>query len=352
VVTDDSGARTTNPEFVADENALQYFQLQFAADPPDPDGDVVYFRGSPPPEGLAGKMFLDSTSGKVTFAEEVPVDDYLVYFWSEDEHGASTIDDPLKVIFSFRTVNAPPVVIYPADPIVGIPQIGGTLTVQYTFSDPDGDAQNVAATAYSWLRYDSASAPTGTLIPGATAPSYTTTNADSGKWLRAQVTPVDARGAVGASALSNPVHVYTRIVIDTFYPAGGGLSDTYLVLIDAAGTVLAQNDNGNPLQSVHDGYSRIDMAAGLPAGTYYVRITNDTGTGSPYYGIRVANYDPDSSFPILPLVSENDGGADDVVNAAGVPTNAMAIAFGDAGARSRAIFPIVTDVDWMVFQVP
>jgi hypothetical protein len=148
------------------------------------------------------------------------------------------------------------------------------------------------------------------------------------------------------------VHVYTRIVIDTFYPAGGGLSDTYLVLIDAAGTVLAQNDNGNLLQSIHDGYSRIDMAAGLPAATYYVRITNDTGTGSPYYGIRVANYDPDSSFPILPLVSENDGGADDVVNAAGVPTNAMAIAFGDAGARSRAIFPIVTDVDWMVFQVP
>jgi LruC domain-containing protein len=359
LVVDGSGARAVSPEYLAGAGDLQYFQLQFAADPPDPDGDVVYFRSSLPPDGLAGKMLLNATTGKVTFAEGVEVDDYLVYFWSEDEHGASTIADPLKVTFRFRTktINTPPVVTFSADPFLGTPSIGATLAVQYTYSDADGDAQDLDATTYVWLRYDDATATTGTVIPGASGPSYTTTEADSGKWLRVQVTPADVRGAVGAATLSQAVQVYTRIVIDTFAPSGGGTSDTILWLIDGSGSFLAEDENGNPDQQTHDGYSRIgveQLPGGLPAGTYYVRVTNPTATGSMYYGIRVANYDPGDSFPILGNTSENDGESDDFVDAAtGVPTNPLEIeGFGDDYALSRALFPVAIDVDWMFFEVP
>jgi hypothetical protein len=172
-----------------------------------------------------------------------------------------------------------------------------------------------------------------------------------------QVTPADVRGAVGAATLSQAVQVYTRIVIDTFAPSGGGTSDTILWLIDGSGSFLAEDENGNPDQQTHDGYSRIgveQLPGGLPAGTYYVRVTNPTATGSMYYGIRVANYDPGDSFPILGNTSENDGESDDFVDAAtGVPTNPLEIeGFGDDYALSRALFPVAIDVDWMFFEVP
>jgi LruC domain-containing protein len=117
VVTDETGERKSNPELVAGAADEQHYQLELDADEPDPDEDDVYFLSSPLPEGLADKMILDETTGMVTFTAEVPEDDYLVYFWSEDEHHASTISDPFKVTFSFRSgvANTPPVASFPGD---------------------------------------------------------------------------------------------------------------------------------------------------------------------------------------------------------------------------------------------
>ena len=92
-------------------------------------------------------------------------------------------------------------------PISGSLNVGGTLRVHYLYTDPDGDSQDVGATGIRWLRYDSAAATDGQEIPGAGGESYTTTAADDGRWLRVELTPVDARGGVGEPALSPVVAV-------------------------------------------------------------------------------------------------------------------------------------------------
>ena len=145
---------------------------------------------------------------------------------------------------------------------------------------------------------------------------------------------------------------YDHLVIDTFAPGGGGSSDTFLILIDHTGNELATDSNGNPDQVNHLGYSRIDYLAGLSAGTYYIRVNNPTDTDQIYYGIRVVDYDPGASFPVLGDVPEDDGGSDDPVDGNGVPLNPVLITLGEAGAQSRAIFPRATDIDWFKLVLP
>ena len=163
------------------------------------------------------------------------------------------------------------------------------------------------------------------------------------------------------SAIAAPA--YPRLVIDTFAPKGGGTSNTFLTLIDHAGNVLATDDDGNPDQVNHNGYSRIDYQEGLAAGTYYIEVkvvpwpaghpSEFTRDGSsPFYGIRVVDHDPGEKFPELDEERENDGGSDDAVGPDGVPLNPVPIDLGEAGARSRAISPIETDVDWFVLVLP
>ena len=156
----------------------------------------------------------------------------------------------------------------------------------------------------------------GTAIAGATAKSYTTVdltgNSDSGQWLRVQVTPVDARGAVGTPVLSGPVHVNRRVVIDTFLPTGFFQNDTFLTLLDAAGSVIAKDDNGNPDQKNHQYCSRIDRRAGFPAGPTIVKVNKSTDVGSQFYCIRVLDYNPGAVFPAAaPVLEASDG--DDAV---------------------------------------
>ena len=142
--------------------------------------------------------------------------------------------------------------------------------------------------------------------------------------------------------------VYDRLVIDTFAPPGGLVSDTYLMLYDGSGSLLAENDNGNPDQTTHDGYSRIDYSAGLPAGTYFVRVNNDSGTGSPYYAIRALDYYPGSTFP--KVATDNDTGDSDGVVVGGIPTDPVPLSLGEI--KSRAIDPVGTDVDWFELILP
>jgi hypothetical protein len=71
--------------------------------------------------------------------------------------------------------------------------------VEYNFSDPDGDGEGTST--YRWFRCDTAVDP-GTVIPGATGKTYTTTGDDLTKYLKAEVTPVDDRGGVGTAVIS------------------------------------------------------------------------------------------------------------------------------------------------------
>ena len=76
------------------------YQLEIAAvdgqRDPDP-GDEVYFRSSLLPEGWS----LDEVTGKVTLGQVNEPCTRVVYFWSEDEHGASTIDNAFRASFNF-----------------------------------------------------------------------------------------------------------------------------------------------------------------------------------------------------------------------------------------------------------
>jgi LruC domain-containing protein len=350
---------TDSTQLLAGSKLMQEFHL--VSVDPDP-GDTVEFMSSPAPAALQDLYSLDAANGLVSFKPGVPEGDYLFYFWSVDNHGASTLDKPFKVTFSFQgkiTENNPPSAAFNDPPITGSAAIGGTLTASYSFSDPDpNDAEG--ATTFQWYRFANGTDTTGgEAITGATAKSYTTVdltgNSDSGKWLRVQVTPVDTFGAAGSPVLSGPVRVNTRIVIDTF-PAPQ-LNDTYLTLYDVVGGkahVLAEDDNGFPNQAAATGSSRIDVNGGLSSGTYYVKVSqiSKPPVGS-NYGIRVLDYDPGASYPVAGPANEDEtvppAYVDDAVDLNGVPTKPWSISPGQVIARS--IFPQGTDVDWFVLVI-
>jgi hypothetical protein len=137
------------------------------------------------------------------------------------------------------------------------------------------------------------------------------------------------------------------LVIDTFNPSGGGSSDIFLTLIDDVPNVLATDDDGNPDQVTHDGYARITYSTPLPAGTYYVKVHKDTTTGGAFYGIRILEYDPGSSFP-TPGADPDASDSDDLTSG-GIPTNPVPINIDEV--KSRAINPD-TDEDWFIFILP
>ena len=144
---------------------------------------------------------------------------------------------------------------------------------------------------------------------------------------------------------------YDRLVIDTFMPDSGIFqNDTYLTLIDSAGNLVAQDDNGNPDQVNHNLCSRIDLPTGLSSGTYYIKVHRATATGNPNYCIRVLDYDPGASFPTESRANEDETiPVDDAVNGSGVPIDPVSISLG--GVISRSIFP-ESDVDWYELVLP
>ncbi len=239
-----------------------------------------------------------------SFDPGVPEGDYLFYFWSVDTWGASNIDKPFKVTFSFQgqvSSNNPPSVSFPAwdflvagagttavdggyveqadltngypwysldggsnalfnfqavedngvrhwglhsstiirvgvsysevtyyspasltppetgwatavgagtpptvlrFPISGDTAVGGKLTAQYVFTDPDGDAEG--ATTFQWYRFATSTATSGGTLVGTNSRNYTSVSADGGMWLRVEVTPVDAIGTAGHAGSEHP----------------------------------------------------------------------------------------------------------------------------------------------------
>lgn len=81
--------------------------------------------------------------------------------------------------------------------IIGDNVVGGTLTVNYSYGDTDGDLQG--ATTFRWLRDNVA-------IPGAVSQSYIKTASDLGSMIIAEVTPVAKTGIlVGTPVKSSAI---------------------------------------------------------------------------------------------------------------------------------------------------
>jgi LruC domain-containing protein len=92
--------------------------------------------------------------------------------------------------------------------ITGSLSVGGVLTGTYSYSDAENDPQGTSLC--QWYRFDTSTATSGgTACAGAGAAtlSYTVVATDSGKYLRLQVTPVDAGGDAGSPVLSGAVKI-------------------------------------------------------------------------------------------------------------------------------------------------
>ncbi|MCY4422343.1 MAG: hypothetical protein OXC06_04645, partial [Acidimicrobiaceae bacterium] len=93
----------------------------------------------------------------------------------------TAIDDTIMVIVNVVDVNEPGVIVLST----AAPAQDAEVTA--TVSDGDygpNQLTTIHNIAYKWERLNTAAAASGTVIDGATGPSYTPTAADAGKWLR------------------------------------------------------------------------------------------------------------------------------------------------------------------------
>ena len=93
-------------------------------------------------------------------------------------------------------MNTPPIVNNVV--VSGPPVIFQNLSVSYTFSDPDNDAEGTSR--FQWMRF---MGPTPTPIPDATQDTYYVQVEDMGWQLACQVTPLDEWGMLGTPVMSN-----------------------------------------------------------------------------------------------------------------------------------------------------
>jgi len=87
-----------NPEYPANTDGLPPYELTIKTvdGKKDPDGDQVFFLSSTLPDNWS----LNEDTGELAIGS-TPPGEIIVYFWSEDEWGASTEINPFKVTFTF-----------------------------------------------------------------------------------------------------------------------------------------------------------------------------------------------------------------------------------------------------------
>jgi hypothetical protein len=152
-------------------------------------------------------------------------------------------------------------------------KVGQTLTGTYTFNDDDtGDSE--ASSTFRWLRAESA-AGSYTAISGATSQTYTVQSADTGKYLKFEVTPVsDTAPTTGAAVLSAASSQVTEAAFVQISPYpltlnesasnAGSLGDLY---------VTVKISNCAFTSGTITGISMIGLPAGLGIGTI-TRVSN------------------------------------------------------------------------------
>ncbi len=86
-------------------------------------------------------------------------------------------------------------------PITGTLQVGATLTGHYTYSDVNGDLEGTST--YKWYRSDNAAGLNKTAIGGAISITYVLQNAETGKYISFEVTPVAATGISPGTAVES-----------------------------------------------------------------------------------------------------------------------------------------------------
>jgi hypothetical protein len=148
---------------------------------------------------------------------------------------------------------------------------------------------------------------------------------------------------------------YARLVIDTYEPHRSlppyAAADTYLALYDAAGNLLAENNDGNT-DLGQGGSSRIEVF-GANSGRYFLKVTKGTDRIGPY-AVRVLSLAVGAALPLYPdafdILSDPYENKD-------APEAVPPLSLMPAGIRvgtnnfGRILDP-ATDVDWILLDLP
>ncbi len=108
---------------------------------------------------------------------------------------------------AWQNINTPPQVSNVT--ITGTIDVGKTLSLTYTYSDIENDAEG--ATTFQWYRATSSTGAGATAISGATAQSYTLTSAVAGYYIGVRVTPIASTGITTGNAITT----YNSTVVAT-----------------------------------------------------------------------------------------------------------------------------------------
>ena len=118
--------------------------------------------------------------------------------------------------------------------ITGTTTVGQVLTLSYTYSDAEGDAEGVST--FRWLRNDVA-------VAGATSKTYTLVLADAGATIKGEVTPVAVAGTSPGTAVQSagvgPVNVLKPVI-----SGNTGVGSVTLSYVDTTAKTLTSNTSG------------------------------------------------------------------------------------------------------------
>ena len=149
----------------------------------DRDGDNIVYRIT---SGDTDQFDIDEDTGQVTVAEDITLDFESKDFYSITVRATDPGDrrDEIRVNISLINVEEVGTVTLSSTE----PEAGVELTA--TLTDPDG---GITGASWQWQR--SADGTTWADVDGATAPTYTPTEADAGMRLRVNVTYSDGAGS-------------------------------------------------------------------------------------------------------------------------------------------------------------
>ncbi|MGD2271902.1 MAG: hypothetical protein PVI06_15980, partial [Desulfobacterales bacterium] len=253
-----------------------------------------------------------------------------MYVQCQDCHSQQSTDptpDCADCHGSPPVTNSPPVASSVG--MIGTLAVNQTVTGTYTYSDPEGNLEG--ASTYQWFLADDAMGTNTTAITGATNITYQPVNADIGKFLIFEVTPVaqtgTSPGSSAQSAASGPI---------TFDPANTAPT--------ASNTVISGVPNTHFVLNASYDYNDVD---GDPEGSsiYQWYVADDAiGTNAAaIVGATSLSYTPLAGdvtryifFEVTPVAQTgNPQGAPSTSSAVGPVTDTTATVFSSIDQASE-----------------
>ncbi len=182
--------------------------LEFWLKSTDADGDAVRWRTSSDPSN--GSVSIERVgNSKVNLSYVPAVDFYGTDAFTLEVADAFSGTDSVQVTVAVAPQNDPPEFTVQPN-ITGIPQVGMSIEVEYEAND-NRDGGSTLTPAFTWFRADDASGTGEMSIPLADTPRYLVTEADRGKFLRAEVRVTDDGVGLPAVAVVAAFSPYARV---------------------------------------------------------------------------------------------------------------------------------------------